>query len=214
MWVKIKKNYAGPLGMFTEGQSMDLPEATVKKLGKRYCEKTCAPWEISLDPKVAKLNAAQDTLSAFEKDIVNLEKHKELLDGRITTRAKNIKACGKDEHSKLVKLHLIKLNEADAIKLDIIDLDIASAKKIIEASQSLIEKLRPQKPEQDNDAETNDNAGDKDDVTQESTETSEAENESETSAEESEQTQEQAEANDNAVGQDGQNGQANPKVQD
>ncbi|MCJ7778640.1 MAG: hypothetical protein MUP16_10035 [Sedimentisphaerales bacterium] len=61
MWVLLKSTYAGPLGMFIEGQKMDLPKEKVaairKAIGDKNVVDTCAPWEEGIDMKAAKHNA-------------------------------------------------------------------------------------------------------------------------------------------------------------
>jgi hypothetical protein len=60
MWVQFKITYTGPLGMFIEGQKMDLPKEKVaairKVIGDKNVVDTCAPWEEHVDKKAVEHN--------------------------------------------------------------------------------------------------------------------------------------------------------------
>jgi len=69
MWIKMKQNYAGPLGSFYKGEKKDLSESKIKQFTKSRIkfEKTCAPWDEQRDDKAITLAAAADDLTAASK---------------------------------------------------------------------------------------------------------------------------------------------------
>lgn len=56
MWIRMKKTYAGPAGLFARGLLYDLPESVVEQLTEqrgavraKLYEPSCAPWEAGVD---------------------------------------------------------------------------------------------------------------------------------------------------------------------
>ncbi len=55
MWVLFTSTYSGPQGFFAKDNKMDLPPDILDKISKDFWEKTCAPWDEKMDPRVARL---------------------------------------------------------------------------------------------------------------------------------------------------------------
>lgn len=63
MWIQFKKDYSGPLGLFFKGEKKDLPETMIKKLDKKYYQKTCAPWDEHKDLKAELKSNAKSAIA-------------------------------------------------------------------------------------------------------------------------------------------------------
>lgn len=59
MWIKFKKTYIGPAGLFEAGRTLDLPESILKQVPNDCYEETCAPWDEHKDNEAIKLAQAK-----------------------------------------------------------------------------------------------------------------------------------------------------------
>jgi len=63
MWIKFKKTYCGPEGVFAKGLRTDLPAEKLDRIKSRFYENTCPPWEDHLDRAAIDQAAAREAIS-------------------------------------------------------------------------------------------------------------------------------------------------------
>lgn len=110
MWVKFKKTYAGPLGMFVIDTKMDLAEDVVRKLPKGIYKPCCAPWEEHLDKAaikkaelVAEAKQAADDAARLDAEARDLHEKAEMLLPVAETMEKKYEAAKKAADDAIVK---------------------------------------------------------------------------------------------------------------
>lgn len=73
MWIKFKKTYSGPEGVFAKGRRIELPAEKVNRIKSKFYEKSCPPWEDHLDRAAVDQAAARDAMAKANQHLSNLQ---------------------------------------------------------------------------------------------------------------------------------------------
>jgi len=149
MWVIFTKNYSGEHGFFCKDQKNgDIPDIIAKELiSKKFCQKTCPPWEEQKDNRTIRLSILQEQQQIATTDLEKQNKHKADLLATIEERQKAADTFDKvkDEFGQLHKALCEKMIEADNIRVQLCDLNIAETNNALGGVLIQIDKLKGDK---------------------------------------------------------------------
>ena len=129
MWIKFKKTYSGPLGVFPKGTRIDLPAEKVRKLKTKFYETSCPPWDDHLDRAAVDQAAARDALSKANFHLSGLQANA--------------------DHATENNLRLKKAYENTAARAEVIGAEIEKAETLAVKKAKQLEKTKTPKSKKD-----------------------------------------------------------------
>lgn len=140
MWVKFKKTYTGPEGMFIVDNRYDLGEGKLKNIDKKFYIKSCPPWEDGVDKTEVARQAKLGEIDKQKHQIIDVQYQIQLQQSKVDETFKTLY-----EQEELAEDDPSALNEFNAqlLQLDgqIENLHIKKLQLELEYEESVLGKL-------------------------------------------------------------------------